>query len=72
LPVSWHLPLLRKNNRGLHSHLLPYNLNLNYENLFFGCKGKVFFSFLQIFCVKRCKIFIFVCEPHFFAVPLQP
>ncbi len=33
-----------KNNRGLHSHLLPKNLNLNYENLFvFECKSTAFF-----------------------------
>ena len=41
---------LSKNNRKLHSLLLPLNLNLNYENFVFDAKVLLFFDIRKYFC----------------------
>ena len=53
--------LLSKNNRKLHSLLLPLNLNLNYENFVFAAKvlllfeiAKFFYEKMRFFCKMQC------------------
>ena len=49
-----------KNNRKLHSLLLPLNLNLNYENLFvFGAKVLLLFDIAKFLAKKMHILFIF-------------
>ena len=61
LSVSVMIKCLRlKNNRKLHSLLLPLNLNLNYENLFvFGAKVLLLFQLTKFFTKKMRFLPIF-------------
>ena len=62
MPIFFHvifLSFLFKNNRKLHSLLLPLNLNLNYEILFSSAKVLLFFDMTKYFAKKMHFSFIF-------------